>query len=123
MNQPPPFVPSNVADRLVREAGVEERRRGSLLVALQLDHSMTFVMVALVCGVVGGAVALWHSSWTPAIVAVVFATFMYYKLFVSTAREVAQAGILPELQAAYKRLYYSDADFKKQVDDLRASKK
>ena len=39
------------------------------------------------------------------------------------AREVAQAGILQEFQAAYKRLYYSDADFKKQVDDFRASKK
>jgi len=48
---------------------------------------------------------------------------MYYRLFVSTARDVARAGILPELQAAYKRLYYSDAEFKVQVDQLRASQK
>ncbi len=94
-----------------------------MVVALQLDHSMAFVSVALVSVVVGAGSALWLNSWVPVIVVAVFMAFVYYKLFVSAAREVEKAGILPELQAAYKRLYYADAGFKKQVDDLRASNK
>ena len=123
MKQTPPFISSDIADRLVQEDDTDARARGATIVALQLDHSMAFVSVLVVSMVVGGSSALWLNSWTAVIVAVVFVAFMYYRLFISTAREVAQAGILPELQAAYKRLYYADAGFKKQVDDLRVNNK
>ncbi|MFZ4535942.1 hypothetical protein [Propionivibrio sp.] len=123
MNPQTPFVPSDIADRLVREDDEEARKRGALAVALQLDHSMSFVSLATGCALIGGATAFSFGSWTPVIIAVAFAALMYYTLFVSTARQVAQAGIQPELQAAYKRLYYSDAGFKNQVDALRAKNK
>jgi len=123
MHHQPPFISPDVADRLVREDDAEARNRGALVVALQLDHSSAFVLVAVVCIAVGAIAAWWLSSWVPALVAGAVAAFMYYRLFVSTARDVARAGILPELQAAYKRLYYSDAEFKVQVDQLRASQK
>lgn len=123
MNQTPPFIPSDVADRLIQEDDAEARARGAMVVALQLDHSIAFVQVLVGSMVVGGGSALWLHSWNAVIYAVVFVAFIYYRLFISTGREVAKAGILPELQAAYKRLYYVDATFKKQVDDLRANNK
>lgn len=94
-----------------------------MVVALQLDHSIAFVQMLVGSMVVGGGFALWLHSWNAVIYAVVFVAFIYYRLFISTGRKVAKAGILPELQAAYKRLYYVDATFKKQVDDLRANNK
>ncbi len=94
-----------------------------MVVALQLDHSNAFVQVLVGSMAIGGGFALSLHSWSPVIYAIVFVAFMYYRLFISTGREVAKAGILPELQAGYKRLYYLDANFKKQVDDLRAKEK
>ena len=118
-----PFVSSNVADSIVAENDAVARARGALVVALQLNHSMAFGALALVCVVLGGGIALWLSSWTPIIVTTLVLAGMFYKLFISTAREIARTGIQQEFQAAYKRLYYSDPSFKKQVDDLRAGNK
>ena len=123
MNIQQPFVKPDIADRIVSEDDAGTRHRGALVVALQLDNSAAFASLAVWSSIIGGGLALWLHSWTPVLVVVAFLAFMFYKLIFATSREVSRTGILPEYQAAYKRLYYSDASFKKQVDDLRANQK
>jgi len=117
------FLRPGVADQVVADDNSAMRAQGAAVVALQLKNSSAFSNLVWYSAVLGGGVALWLKSWIPIISAAVILAAAFYRLIISMARKVEKAGILLDYQAAYKRLYYNDAEFKRQVDDLRARNK
>lgn len=120
MAQIPQFVKPHVADQVIAGDDADQRNRGAAIVAWQLDNSAVFARCFWIATILAGGMALWFRSWLPVAVALPLLGAIYFRLIVSMTRSVAREGVLPEYQAAYKRLYYRDIAFKKQVDDLLA---
>lgn len=114
-----PFVPPEQADRAVATEGAESRRRGVLVVVMQLNNSTSFSLMFWPSCAIGIIASLWFKSWVPISIAVLFLLIMYIALIPLQARRVAKTGVLPEYQAAYKRPYYKDPQFKQQVDAVK----
>lgn len=121
MKQTSPFVKPHIADQVIADDNAEQRSLGVAIVARQLANSMIFARCFWLAVVLGTGAAIWLHSWMPVILAGALLAALYFKLFVLMSRKVAREGVLPEYQAAYKRLYYTDDIFKKKVDDSLAS--
>jgi len=115
----PSFVEPHIADQVIAGDDATQRANGALIVNLQLSNSAAFAAAFWIAVVLSGGAALLLRSWMPFAVAGLLLAALYFKLIFLMSRQVMREGVLPEYQAAYKRLYYSDAAFKKQVDDLR----
>ena len=123
MKHVPPYVRPEIADRVIASDDEVMRLRGANIVALQLNQSAVFSRFARILAVIACSLALWLHSWLPVIVTALVLVALYYRLIVSASHFVTRSGTLPEYQIAYKRLYYKDVAFKRQVDDLRARNK
>lgn len=111
-----PYVSREVADKVVSIESDDDRRRGAVIVAMQLHYSTVFASLFWWLVIIGVGATIWLHSWWPVAVVVALLALIYIVLFPLTSYRISRYGVLPEYQAAYKRLYYSDPGFKAQVD-------
>ena len=111
-----PYVSREEADRAVATDDEAARKKGMLVVAMQLDNSAIFSRFFWQLAIIGVGISIWLQSWIPIIVVVLLLVIAFTALIPLAAHRVAKTGMLPEYQAAYKRLYYKDQEFKQQVD-------
>lgn len=117
------FIAPDIADRVIASDDADARARGASVVALQIHNSMIFSRWVWLMVVGGIGFAIWLNSWFPVIFSAVYLAYEYFDKIVLMSRLVARGGMLVEYQAAYKRLYYRDKEFKRQVDEMLIAKK
>jgi hypothetical protein len=117
-----PFVPPDIADRMVSNDDIGARAQGAKVVAIQIRNSLIFSRWLWFIAVVSVGSAVWLRWWIPIVFGVVFLALKYFNLIFMMSLRVTRSGMLPEYQGAYKRLYYRDLQFKSEVDQLLARK-
>lgn len=118
-----PIVKPHIADKVIASDSAAMRAKGAAIVAKQLENSATFKRYFWIAVVLCGGASLWLRSWVTIVVAALLLGVLYTKLIAFMGFKFMRDGERLEYQAAYKRLYYSDPEFRKQVDDLLASTK
>ena len=114
-----PYISNEIADQNISSESADNRRRGAAIVALQLQNSRIFSSLFWWTVIIDAAISIWLRSWWPSMICVALLALIYSAIFPLNAFRISRYGVLPEYQAAYKRLYYRDSEFKQQVDAIQ----